>query len=168
MTDRLRASGSQLLSPARPQGTTASKKSTSNHHDTTRYSSRSAAPVSVTRRRCPRRRVRASLPDGSRPRRQRDRHRGRPGCEQSRSRHHVAISFAFCGGCPCCLQGHPAYGHQFAPLNYGGVRSDGSSPLSSGQESIAGNFFGQSTLASHAITRENNVVKVDRALPLEH
>jgi aryl-alcohol dehydrogenase len=80
---------------------------------------------------------------------------------------HVAISFAYCGSCPSCADHQPAYCHHFAPLNYSGARTDGTSPLSSGGSPIASNFFGQSTLATHAITRENNVVVVDPSLPLE-
>jgi aryl-alcohol dehydrogenase len=50
-------------------------------------------------------------------------------------------------------------------LNFSGLRPDGSSPLSLGGERIAGAFFGQSSFATHAIARERNAIRVDKALP---
>jgi aryl-alcohol dehydrogenase len=79
----------------------------------------------------------------------------------------VAVSFAYCGQCPNCLAHEPAYCYQFAPLNYAGSRIDGSHPLTADGEPVSGSFFGQSSLASHALTSENNVVKVETELPLE-
>ena len=79
---------------------------------------------------------------------------------------HVTISFNSCGKCPSCANGDPAYCHQFAAYNYGGGREDGSSPLASPDGPVGGNFFGQSSFASHAIANERNVVKVDKDLPL--
>jgi aryl-alcohol dehydrogenase len=81
---------------------------------------------------------------------------------------HVVLSFNSCGACTNCASHEPAYCHQFLGLNFAGVRlEDGSSPLSQGGSPVNGNFFGQSTFASLAIARAKNVVKVDRALPLE-
>jgi len=81
---------------------------------------------------------------------------------------HVVLSFNSCGACSNCASHEPAYCHQFLGLNFAGVRlEDGSSPLSQGGSPVNGNFFGQSTFASLAIARAKNVVKVDRALPLE-
>ncbi len=80
---------------------------------------------------------------------------------------HVAISFNSCGNCASCAKGDPAYCHQFAAFNYGGGREDGSSPLRSSDGPVSGNFFGQSSFASHALANERNVVKVDKDLPLE-
>lgn len=76
---------------------------------------------------------------------------------------HVAITFNFCGACATCQSGDPAYCPQFPALNYGGARADGSSPLGS----MTGNFFGQSSFASHALANERNVVKVADDVPLE-
>jgi aryl-alcohol dehydrogenase len=45
--------------------------------------------------------------------------------------------------------------------NLGGSRPDGSSPLRHNTERIAGAFFGQSSLASHALVTERNGVKID-------
>lgn len=81
---------------------------------------------------------------------------------------HVVLSFNSCGTCPNCASHEPAYCHQFMGLNFAGVRlEDNSSPLSRGEETIHGNFFGQSSFASLAIVRAGNAVKIDPALPLE-
>jgi aryl-alcohol dehydrogenase len=80
---------------------------------------------------------------------------------------HVTISFDHCGECVQCTTGHPAYCEVFAALNYFGTRMDGTTTLSSGDEEISGNFFGQSTFAGYAICSKNNAVKVDKDLPLE-
>jgi aryl-alcohol dehydrogenase len=50
--------------------------------------------------------------------------------------------------------------------NFSGLRPDGSSPLSRDGERVGGAFFGQSSFATHVIAREQNVVRIDKALPL--
>jgi aryl-alcohol dehydrogenase len=52
-------------------------------------------------------------------------------------------------------------------LNYAGVRTDGSKSLHDHGADVAGNFFGQSSFASHALTYERNLVKVPDDIPLE-
>lgn len=79
----------------------------------------------------------------------------------------VAITFRSCGSCPRCRSGDAAYCHTMPMLNYIGMRPDGSKTLSDGGAPVAGNFFGQSSFASHALTYERNVVKVPADLPLE-
>lgn len=81
----------------------------------------------------------------------------------------VVLGFSSCGDCPRCNEGLPSYCRSFVPLNYAGVRlEDGSTACCSGDERIGSHFFGQSSFASHAITRARNVVKVgDTAAPLE-
>ncbi|ARU04654.1 NAD(P)-dependent alcohol dehydrogenase [Comamonas serinivorans] len=79
----------------------------------------------------------------------------------------VTISFASCGHCAHCAHGDPAYCHTMGALNYAGVRPDGSKSLRQGDTQVSGNFFGQSSFASHALTRERNVVKVPDDVPLE-
>jgi aryl-alcohol dehydrogenase len=88
------------------------------------------------------------------------------GVSKVRPGDHVAISFNSCGTCRSCAKGDPAYCHDFPALNYGGARLDGSSPLSSPDGPMTGNFFGQSSFASHAIANERTVVKVADDLPL--
>jgi aryl-alcohol dehydrogenase len=50
-------------------------------------------------------------------------------------------------------------------LNLSGSRSDGSSPLCCNTERIAGGFFGQSSLATHALVTERSAVKINADVP---
>jgi aryl-alcohol dehydrogenase len=80
---------------------------------------------------------------------------------------HVAISFNSCGACPRCSMGEPAYCHGFLDYNFSGVRPDGSSGLASAGTKLGANFFGQSSLATHALAHERNVVKLPPGAPVE-
>lgn len=80
---------------------------------------------------------------------------------------HVVITYNSCGTCPSCADHATSYCHEFFPRNFFATRTDGSSGLSRDGSSIHGNFFGQSSFASHALCHEANVVKVSEALPLE-
>jgi aryl-alcohol dehydrogenase len=80
---------------------------------------------------------------------------------------HVAISFNSCAACPRCTRGEPAYCHNFLEYNFSGVRPDGSSGLASGGTKLGANFFGQSSLATHALAHERNVVKLPPEAPIE-
>lgn len=79
----------------------------------------------------------------------------------------VVLSFRSCHDCPSCQAGKPSYCHNFPPLNFTGLRADGSSALATGDRSIGGHFFGQSSFATHSIAHESNVVKVRADAPLE-
>lgn len=79
----------------------------------------------------------------------------------------VVLSFAYCGFCPSCLTGHQAYCPSLFPLNFGGRRADGSSPVSRNGEPLNAVFFGQSSFATYAIASQNNCVKVAADAPLE-
>ena len=79
----------------------------------------------------------------------------------------VALSFRSCGACAKCNTGHPAYCHSMPLLNYAGMRTDGSRAIRCDGEEIASNFFGQSSFATHALTYEQNVVKIPDDLPFE-
>jgi aryl-alcohol dehydrogenase len=79
----------------------------------------------------------------------------------------VVMTFNSCGHCPSCAEHLPSYCYDFFGYNFAGRRPDGSSPLSKGGEPLHGNFFGQSSFASHALCRERNVVKVPADVPLE-
>jgi aryl-alcohol dehydrogenase len=50
--------------------------------------------------------------------------------------------------------------------NLGGVRPDGTAALSRNGTPIGSNFFGQSSLATHAIANQRNVVKISDTAPL--
>ncbi|MET0378373.1 MAG: NAD(P)-dependent alcohol dehydrogenase [Spongiibacteraceae bacterium] len=79
----------------------------------------------------------------------------------------VAITFRACGHCYQCRVGQPAYCEHMAMLNLAGTRPDGSKSLCAHGLPISGNFFGQSSFASHCLTYESNVVKVPDDAPLE-
>ncbi|MDD2735571.1 MAG: NAD(P)-dependent alcohol dehydrogenase [Desulfuromonadaceae bacterium] len=80
---------------------------------------------------------------------------------------HVVMTFNSCGACPSCADHEPSYCYEFFPRNFFAVRPDGTSALSRDGELIHGNFFGQSSFATHAICHEANVVKVPNDAPLE-
>lgn len=79
----------------------------------------------------------------------------------------VVLSFRSCGACPSCGNDHPAYCDHIGPLNFSGARLDGSTPLSQQGKPVLGQFFGQSSFATHSIVDASAVVKVDHSLPLE-
>ena len=80
---------------------------------------------------------------------------------------HVVMTFNSCGACPSCQDHAISYCHEFFPRNFFAARADGSSALSVDGARINGNFFGQSSFATHAICHEVNVVKVPTDVPLE-
>ncbi len=81
---------------------------------------------------------------------------------------HVVMTFGSCGRCRSCEEAEPAYCHHALPLSFGCKRSDGSSYLRAADGSqVFGDFFQQSSFATHSIGRERNVVKVRKDAPLE-
>jgi aryl-alcohol dehydrogenase len=79
----------------------------------------------------------------------------------------VALTFSSCGHCPNCVLGAPAYCYHFMPLNYAGVRPDGSATVRGPEGPVNAVFFGQSTFASHALAAQRNVVKLPEDAPLD-
>jgi aryl-alcohol dehydrogenase len=80
---------------------------------------------------------------------------------------HVVMTFNSCGHCHSCNDNAATYCHEFFPRNFFATRADGSSALSKDGERIHGNFFGQSSFATHAVCHERNIVKVPKHAPLE-
>jgi aryl-alcohol dehydrogenase len=80
---------------------------------------------------------------------------------------HVVLTFGFCGKCPNCLRGRPAYCYNFMQLNFSGSRADGSHSHHKSGENLHDNFFSQSSFGTYAIAPENNVIKVPNDAPLE-
>lgn len=78
----------------------------------------------------------------------------------------VILGFAACRACPQCDAGEPAYCREFAALNFGGRRMDGSTCLHDGEHDVSSHFFGQSSFATHAIAAARNLVKVPKEAPL--
>src|SRR6478735_8902284 len=54
---------------------------------------------------------------------------------------HVVISGGSCGLCPSCRSARPTYCRDAMKLSFGGMRGDGSSPLSQKGQPLAGAFF---------------------------
>ncbi len=79
---------------------------------------------------------------------------------------HVVMSFRSCRDCAKCRAGLVGYCDQTLMLNYMGMRMDGSMPISRDGGPVFGNFFGQSSLAAHALAYADNCVKVDPELDL--
>ncbi len=79
---------------------------------------------------------------------------------------HVVMSFRSCRDCAKCTAGLVGYCDQTLLLNYMGMRMDGSTSLSRDGAPVFGSFFGQSSLAAHALAYADNCVKVDRELDL--
>ncbi len=81
----------------------------------------------------------------------------------------VVIGPAFCGVCANCAAGRPLACLDFAALNLGGARQDGSTPLTQddGTGGIHGLFHGQSSFATHVICRARDAIKVPAGAALE-
>jgi aryl-alcohol dehydrogenase len=80
---------------------------------------------------------------------------------------HVVLTFLYCGTCANCLAGLRPYCDSMFSLNFGGRRSDGSSPLTWNGTPVSGEFMGQSSFATHALVDERALVRVPSDLPLE-
>jgi aryl-alcohol dehydrogenase len=79
---------------------------------------------------------------------------------------HVVLSGASCGVCPSCRAARPTYCRDAVRLSFGGMRADGSSPLSQDGTRIAGAFFAQSSFATYMNVPESSAVKVPPDVPL--
>lgn len=82
----------------------------------------------------------------------------------------VLLSYNFCGDCPHCIEGHPAYCESMIPLNFGGKRLDGTQTVSLAKDPstpLFANFFGQSTFSRVALVSGSSLVRVPDSTPLE-
>lgn len=79
----------------------------------------------------------------------------------------VVVSFASCGACTMCRDGHPANCREWAARNLQrGTRPDGSTTATWRGQALNANYFGQSSFAEFVLTRASGVVKVPSDLPL--
>ena len=90
-----------------------------------------------------------------------------PGVHKLAPGDHVVLTFASCGDCPSCRDAEPAYCWNQMPLNFGCKRPDGSAAFKCDGVPVYGDFFGQSSFASHAIANVRNAIKVRADAPLE-
>jgi aryl-alcohol dehydrogenase len=81
---------------------------------------------------------------------------------------HVIMTTSSCGKCPSCLQANPSYCTRFRELNMsGGKTCEGGCTHQHDAKPVFAGFLGQSSFASHSLTSERNVIKVDADLPLD-
>ena len=79
---------------------------------------------------------------------------------------HVVLSLASCRTCAKCTSGQAGYCDQTMMLNYMGFRMDGSTSYTRATGPVYGHFFGQSSLARHAVVHSSSVIVVDKELDL--
>jgi aryl-alcohol dehydrogenase len=83
----------------------------------------------------------------------------------------VILGWAFCGECRNCLDGQPRYCLRTGEALLSGRRLKGElrgqSAYSRDGTPINGHFFGQSSFATHSITRAETLVKVPDDVPLD-
>jgi aryl-alcohol dehydrogenase len=77
----------------------------------------------------------------------------------------VVMSFNSCGHCPSCLDAEPAY--CYTADHFGCTRADGSFYLHAEDGPVHGDFFNQSSFATHALAKRRGVVKVRGDAPLK-
>ena len=80
---------------------------------------------------------------------------------------HVVLSVDYCGACPACHGGDPAYCEQVLPLNFTDGRAGGPGAFHRGSTEIHGHFFGQSSFCTYSVTGERNTIPIRRDAPLE-
>ncbi|WP_261801604.1 NAD(P)-dependent alcohol dehydrogenase [Streptomyces sp. ISID311] len=82
---------------------------------------------------------------------------------------HVVIGWPWCGECRNCLAGEPRYCAQLGELLISGVRPGTriSALRRSRGGDLHGHFFGQSSFATHSLTRANSLVRVPQDVPLD-
>lgn len=73
----------------------------------------------------------------------------------------VVLTFASCGQCPYCAAQQPAYCMHSTDLNMRGDGAGEGSALRLDGRPVAGGFFGQSSHATYALTRQRNAVPID-------
>jgi aryl-alcohol dehydrogenase len=80
---------------------------------------------------------------------------------------HVVLSVNFCGQCPSCRRNEHSYCYEVLPRNFGGLRPDGTSPLSKDGTLVHARFFGQSSFSTYSLADERAAIKVPRDIPIE-
>ncbi|WP_329171005.1 alcohol dehydrogenase catalytic domain-containing protein [Streptomyces decoyicus] len=77
----------------------------------------------------------------------------------------VCLSYRSCGTCGQCVSGHSAYCETgINALNASGSRIDGSTGLAHAGAQVFGNFFGQSSFASHALAYGQGKLPVEKLI----
>lgn len=79
---------------------------------------------------------------------------------------HVLLNYIACGKCPTCVSGMPKLCPHNATLNHSGARADGTTGLTHDGEVVYGQFFGQSSFATHCLANEQQATRLDPSLDL--
>lgn len=91
-----------------------------------------------------------------------------PGVERVKVGDHVVCSYDSCGTCAACGRSEPWNCETFLLRNLTGRDVNWGTRMHDAQgDEIASRWFAQSSLATHALVPERNVVVVDPSLPLE-
>ena len=80
---------------------------------------------------------------------------------------HVILSYAACGECTQCDDHQPYHCSNSWEVTFSGTRLDGTHTVFRSEEPVNAAFFQQSSFASHAITMERGLVKIDPSVPFE-
>jgi aryl-alcohol dehydrogenase len=80
---------------------------------------------------------------------------------------HVVLSVNFCGQCPSCRRNEHSYCYEVLPRNFGGLRPDGTSPLSKDGTLVHARFFGQSSFSTYSLADARAAIKVPNDIPIE-
>ncbi len=88
-----------------------------------------------------------------------------PGVEGFDIGDHVGVSYASCGHCENCLEGHPYACENFNAINFGGVTNNGVTVLSKDGTPLH-SFFGQSGFATYALVNTRSIFKADKDIDL--
>lgn len=90
-----------------------------------------------------------------------------PGVTELQVGQRVVIGASFCGRCPSCRRGATSYCREAMARSFGGLRPDGTTPLSQNGAPIHGSFFGQSSLAEYALVEPQAAIPAPADIPLE-
>lgn len=79
---------------------------------------------------------------------------------------HVILSYAYCGECKQCSEGHPSSCVRWLNVNNSGTNTRGEYVLRTEDGEDVNNFFNQSAFSTYSLTDESNIVKVDKDIDL--
>lgn len=79
---------------------------------------------------------------------------------------HVILSYAYCGECKHCAEGHPSSCSHWFEVNNMGKNKRGEYVIHTLEGEAVNNFFNQSAFATYSLTDESNIVKVDKDIDL--
>ncbi|GCF95554.1 aryl-alcohol dehydrogenase [Enterococcus florum] len=79
---------------------------------------------------------------------------------------HVILSYAYCGECKHCAEGHPSSCEKWFTVNNLGKNPRGEFILHTEDGEEVNNFFNQSSFSTYSLTDESNIVKISKDVDL--